>query len=493
MAPLALLALTLAACSSDPGEPRPAARPGAPNFVVVTTDDQDAASFNRALMPRTMKLVAGRGTRFTESVVSSPECCPSRATFISGQYDHNHGVFSNEPGYPDFVDKEETLPVWLQRAGYETALVGKFLNGYEPKEEPAPGFDEWHALIGENYFDFGVSVNGEPTHYGADPANYVTDVLTREAESLIERYAAGERPFFLWLTHVAPHSDRTAHGPCENAAIARARDLRAVAGLPIEHTAAFNETDTSDKPPALRSLDRLRAKEVVKAEQRIRCRWAALMALDRAIGRLVRTLRASGELERTVIVFTSDNGYVLGEHRLEKGKAFPYEPSLRVPLAIRVPRRYREGPQPAASDELVVNADLAPTILDLAGARPCDGEDCRVLDGRSLMPLVGGGGRWPSARVVPLELRDPRPSPRFPCVYQGVRSGDRVVVAYTEARDPATMECAPADTPQVEAYDLRSDPLQLENLGSGGSTPRLDRLLDRLSDCAGTAGPDGCL
>jgi len=467
---------------------------GSPNILVVMTDDQEPAFLNRTLMPKTMKLVADRGTLFTDNVVSSPECCPSRATFLTGQYGHNDGVMSNSPGYPALEDSETTLPAWLQQAGYRTALVGKFLNGYLHREGPAPGFDDWRVVKAESYYDYAIKRNNGYQTFGQQRDDYVTSVLTATTQRLIRDYAGEDQPFFLWLAEIAPHSDHGAsRGPCTDAALALPRDLRAVSKMPSRLPRSFNEAKISDKPGAIGRLPPLNHSHIVKAEQRMRCREAALLDVDRGVDEIFRTLRDSGELDRTVVIFTSDNGYLLGQHRVPKGKAFPYEESIGVPLAIRVPNRYLDGGATGQVGDLVANVDLAPTILDLAHARPCDASgSCRVTDGRSLVPLIEGRRQgWPPDRAIPIELNDPRASLRFPCTYTGVRTATGILVRYTRQRDPESRECEPLAHSQVEQYDLRTDPAELRNLATSNSRSAirlrhdLSRRLRQLRGCAG--------
>src|SRR5436190_10513464 len=188
----------------------PKAGPSAPNFLFVLVDDQATNSFKPRYMPRTFKAIVDPGTNFTNALAAPPLCCPDRAGIITGQYPHNHGVFSNHPGYPELTDPGNTLPVWLHSAGYRTALIGKFLNSYDRTQgdTPAPGFDRWFELLTERrdpYYGFRVSDQGVTRHYGHDRRNYVTDVLTRKATSFLRAQRGRTNPFFLWLPYSAPH------------------------------------------------------------------------------------------------------------------------------------------------------------------------------------------------------------------------------------------------------------------------------------------------
>ena len=210
---LAAAGLGLAASDPLPGAPGGAkAAPGGgrPNIVLIQTDDQTYRQLTRRVMPNTKRLLAQHGTSFTDYIASTAQCCPSRASLLTGQYAHNHGVTSNNVGYPGLVDKDNVLPVWLQRAGYRTIHVGKFLNGYERSAEPdsvvAPGWDQWHSVLGNtHYYDYDLFVNGTVRHHGRRRGDHITHVLNRDAVRLVKRYAPKGHPFYLQLDQRAPH------------------------------------------------------------------------------------------------------------------------------------------------------------------------------------------------------------------------------------------------------------------------------------------------
>jgi arylsulfatase A-like enzyme len=228
------------------------------------------------------------------------------------------------------------------------------------------------------------------------------------------------------------------------------------------------------------------------------CARASLREVDRGVAAIYRALEAVGERGNTVVVFTSDNGYYYGEHRLGTGKAPPYEESIRVPLLIRVPSAYRNGSARVSRvSEPVGNIDLAPTILRLAGAPPCASPgDCRTMDGRSLLPLLSGNpGAWPAHRGLLVELRQSGGGNAGICAYAGVRVRARIFTRYTAVTDRATGDCEPAG--ERELYDLRDDPYELRNLAGRrahrAEQRRLSSRLDRLRNCAGIAGRDARL
>jgi N-acetylglucosamine-6-sulfatase len=447
----------------------PSAAVAAPNVVVIETDDQTAADL--ASMPRTQRLIGAAGIAFEQSVVSMSECCPSRATLLTGQYAHNHGVLASWPPFGGYawLDAHETLAVWLQRAGYATALVGKYLNGYGvyPTEIP-PGWTEWHALLTRwafRYYRYTFNHDGVLRTYGTEPDDYQTDVITELSEAVVRRRAAADQPFFLWTTYVAPH-----HGTPNDVldpdgvptTVPAPRHRDAFAGVLPARSEAFDEADVSDKPRGARR-PRIASWRASALEEAWQQRQEALLAVDEGVERIVQALRDAGELDNTLILFTSDNGYMLGEHR-SLGKRLAYEPSIRVPLLMRGP-----GVPPGGTrSQLVWNGDIAPTILEAAGTRAPF-----ALDGRSVWPLV----RDPALR----ERRDvllegaPAPGTFGRLRFVGVRTPSHVYVQHFGGGR--------------ELYDLRVDPHQLQNIaGSPGAArlrARLARRLTALRYCEG--------
>jgi arylsulfatase A-like enzyme len=482
---------------------RPTADPDAPNVVVVMSDDQSLASFTPRYMPQTFRDVVGPGTRMRNGLAAPPLCCPARAGFLTGQYPHNHGVFSNSKGYLQLKDPERVLPVWLQEAGYVTGFVGKPLNGYNRlgSTSASPGFDHWFANFGgrATYYDYDIAEDGEVRHYGTDTDDYLTNVLSELGLDFITEASKRERPFFLWLAQYAPHR----HAPpdevaeripsCANsvptprteADYQRYADEPLPPGFGPAGESSYDEADVSDKQGEIAELPRIDAKTQGFVEERWRCTLAAVRTLDQTVGDLVDHLRELGELDETVIVYISDNGYFFGEHRLATGKGWYYREATEVPFAVRVPPSLRgDEPQPARSDELVANIDLAPTLLDYANARPCIGRGkCRELDGRSLRGLLAGEADTPGRRGALIELAGG-------CLfYEAIRT-ERYVFGVPASGHPDRCELAP------ELYDLRADPAQLENLARDPRyrdvRSRLAHRLNRLTQCSGTSGPEAC-
>jgi len=438
-----------------------------PNVVWLMTDDQEVATMR--MMRQTRKLLGDQGVTFDQAITAWPLCCPSRATFQTGQHAHNHGVLENQAplgGYTRFKS-DEALPVWLQRAGYETGHFGKYMNEYKGKDVP-PGWSEWFGLTepANRYFKPRVNENGEMHQYGKRDSDYSTDLFTRHAAEFIKQAAQGDKPFFVSVGYVAPHvgaAFRT-KGPCaDNGPEPAPRHDGAFEGTPLPRSPAFNEDDVSDKPGPVRNLPKLSKEVIQKRINKNRCRLESLLAVDESVAAIVKALKEAGELDNTYVFFTSDNGYIYGDHRIEGGKSVFYEPSLLVPLLMRGPGI----PQGKTVRDLVSNVDWAPTILDIAGAEPGI-----TVDGVSMLPAARKPDRR-QGRALLIESARER--------YVGVRTDRFVYVEYYEGGEYADDD--------VEMYDLRRDPYQLENLRDAPEYERereaLAALLDRLRECKG--------
>jgi arylsulfatase A-like enzyme len=441
------------------GRPSPSEAASKPNVVVVMTDDQTAAQM-RAL-PRTRALIGRTGVDFKDFYVTDPLCCPSRATFLAGEYAHNTGVISNGgPNALPALRESDTLGPWLEDAGYRTAFVGKYLNGYggSDAERVPPGWTEWHALTDpttQDYYDYDLNENGAIRHYGSAPDDYKTRVLGHLAVDAVNHAARGDRPLFLYVGFNAPHAPST---PAP-------RDAGSYADAVPPETPAFDEADVSDKPSFLRHQPRLSAGALARIKSRNQRALESLTEVDRQVEKIVTALRDKGELGNTYLIFTSDNGYLDGEHRIEFGKLLAYEPSSHVPLLIRGPGI----PTHANSDALAGNIDLAPTIAAIARARPT-----AEIDGHSLMPYAADPDRT-DERPLEIEslVRDRSTYYGFP--YRAIRTTRYLYVDYS--------------TGDEELYDLRDDPYELENRAGDptyANTERtLARQLARLRECAG--------
>jgi N-acetylglucosamine-6-sulfatase len=460
-----------------------------PNVVVLMTDDQTVADVG--VMPKVRRLLVERGVKFARSYVSYPVCCPSRATFLSGQYAHNHGVFGLYPprgGYGRF-DRGNSLPVWLEAAGYVTGHIGKYMNGYgsQVPDDVPPGWTEWYGAVDDTTYrmwGYTLNENGKRRTYGSpfdeDPRLYQTDVYRDKAVDFIERRAPSPRPFFLSVAFLAPHHESDAIRAGTGRLVRPApRHSGALDGDPLLATPAFGERDVSDKPAFVRANGALTAETVRYIAQRHRDRQESLLAVDDAVEAIVKALRRRRELHDTYLLLTSDNGYMQGEHGVPSGKVLPYEPSTHVPLILRGPGL----PRGRVSQALVGNIDLAPTILAAAAARPG-----KPLDGRSLLPFARDPRRR-SSRALLHETAGPGYTPardhdageagpvRHVLSYRAVRTGRWLYVEYSGG--------------PRELYDLRRDPYELRSLDASASHRRvrmaLHRILRRLVRCSGAS------
>ena len=407
-----------------------------PNVVVLMTDDQTRASLSS--MPQTNALLAAPGTVFEQATATFPLCCPSRATALTGQYSHNHQIVHNVGDFGGHrkLSHANTLPVWLQGAGYRTMHVGRYLNGYEYSDGVPPGWDEWHGAPHSSafdYYDWRVNENGSLVDYPvrSHPGEYLTDYQGRRASELIEQAAPGGRPFYLQVWFVAPHTARPRdpddpRGLSTPSPAPRHRD--AFASTPMPRPPSFNEAAVLDKPQVVSDRPLLDAATIAAIEEGWRQEQESLLAVDDAVAQIVGTLERTGELANTLIVYTSDNGYMHGEQRVKAGKVWPYEPSTRIPLIMRGP-----GVPAGLSDPRpVANVDVAPTIVDAA-----DAQARRVLDGRSLFDLMADPGVWWGRDIL---IENGRGANSVPS-YRAIRTGRFIYVQHLT-------------TGEYELYDL---------------------------------------
>lgn len=489
-----------------------------PSFVVIQVDDgtldQLYATFSPGGIPipamsNTLALIAGRGITFNRYYVPYPLCCPARVSVLTGRYAHNHNVRGNVPpngGFTGFKARQaysHNLAPWLQAAGYRTIHIGKFLNGYgdepfdEGKDVP-PGWNAWHSVLraDTHHYFYGYTLNdngvldgpfGDPgswetREYGerddpgcpnaalnGKPCLYQTDIFNRIAWEEISG-TPPDQPFYLQLDYTSPHGDfRRPAGP-EPAP----RHYNLFAGAPYPHgrSQGFNEGNANDKPHFIRQAPYLSFSEIHTYRVYYQKALESLRSIDDGVKLVHDTLGSLGRLRNTYIVFTSDNGFFFGEHRLTGGKFLAYEPATHLPLLIRGP-----GIKPGSSTgELVANIDLAPTILELAGAQAD-----KSIDGRSLVPF----------------MRDPDLRTRRPILFESfVETNDveangqpgaqpaepePVPAARTSASDDASASIVapPKDyigirlgpykyiewpSGEKELYDINKDPYELNNI-----------------------------
>jgi len=522
-----------------------------PSFVVIQTDDQTLdqlyAAFGKPklqAMPNTLNLIAKRGETFNRYYVSYPLCCPSRVSLLTGRYAHNNGVKGNiQPngGYFGFSFRAaytHNLATWLQGAGYRTIHVGKFLNGYgdEPYSngtEVPPGWSAWHTVLNADthhyYYGYSLNNNGvvegpygdsgtwEPREYttrddvgcpfaplNGQPCFYETDMLTNLATQEI-RATSPEQPFYLQLDYTAPHGDFRAPAGPEPAP--RHYDWFKGAPLPHNRGQGFDEGNVTDKPSFIREAPYLGLSEIHTYRVYYDKALESLRSIDDGVKLLIDTLGSLHRLRNTYVIFTSDNGFFYGEHRLLGGKFLAYEPSTHLPFLIRGPH-IKAGTE---SGEIVGNIDIAPTILELAGVTPD-----KSVDGRSMTPffkdpelrtlrpylfesfvetddvleagaIAEPGDQSRSTREQSLAARKSGTAARPggeagasllapPKDYEGIRLGPYKYIAWPDG--------------EKELYDLETDPYELNNLVRIPNYFPVRNFLhreltERLEDCVG--------
>ena len=486
------------------------------NVVMIMTDDMRDDDLR--FMPWTRRLIGDRGVRFRNSFSPYPLCCPARASVLTGRYAHNHLVLDVERpyGFPSF-DDHSTIATWLHKAGYATTYVGKYLNGYGRWPVPGatsgtslhyvpPGWDDWRASFDQgfplgspyagdtyDFFDTTLSANG----HGFTPyqGRYQTRVYGRLTEQIVRQRAAGERPFFLYMSYAAPHHgwplEPDDPGPVLRddgevstfVTTARPDDVKGDFDQEVREApgASWNDPHFGDKPAYLRKppLNDAEKKALLEVTRQ---RAEALEVVDQQVRRTIRVLRRTGELDHTLVLFTSDNGYFLGEQRMREGKIWPHEPSLRVPLLMRGPGI----PAGQVRTDPFTSLDFAPTIARATGTRMGS-----QVDGVSLLGVARHGDRgwW---RGILTET-----GPQHPEMVRRTDFAGRPL-ATTEGRDPRfaigvrTSRYLYVDLASGahELYDVVADPREYVNLARDPAydrvEARLGRVLQRLRDCKGS-------
>ncbi len=428
-----------------------------PNVILIDTDDMNVTDL--FVMRNTLALLGARGTTFRNSYVSYPLCCPSRSTQLTGQYAHNHGVLTDQR-FTD-LDSSNTLAVWLKRAKYRTAMVGKYLNGYgvvDPRQVP-PGWKQWFGLTGgteQKRYGFKLNENGKVHNYPRKPANYVDYVLGAKVNGLLKEWAPSPKPFFLYYNPNNPHGEKGTPVWSTRDPEPAPQYLGHFGDIPAPRPPNFDEPDVSDKPQQIRDIPRLSDLDKADIDRRYRGRLESLLSVDDEIKKIVGLVRKFGDKRKTFFIFTSDNGLELGAHRIEF-KDYLYEEGERVPLIIRGP----DVPQNVTRNQLVANIDLAPTIAAITKARPA-----RVMDGIDLLPLT----------------QDPNVSNDRTLLFEsfdigsfGVRRGPWSYNVYSDGDD--------------ELYNLDDDPYQLNSVandpGLASLKASLNAELERLRTCSG--------
>jgi N-acetylglucosamine-6-sulfatase len=447
-----------------------------PNVLLVSTDDQAATDMR--FMPFTRRYFAENGVTFTDAVSPYPLCCPARATILTGQLSHNHHVLSNRPphgGYESFVEhgnEDTTLPTWMETAGYRTMFVGKYLNGYGKRgytHRWPTGWTQWNATAGDGiytYDRFNLLRDGVLTPY---PNSYQTTVFGQITRDFIEDSAVAKQPFFIWESDLAPHGGcaRLRSG-CRWAPPLPARqDRKAFPNLRLNSSpdASFNERVVVDKPDHVRDTRAWGPAKLDRMTHYNRQRARSLLEVDRSFKATIGKLEQVGELDNTLVIFTSDNGFLIGQHRWH-GKTLPYQPSLGIPLLMSGPGI----PAGVRSNDTVALVDVASTIAEAAGATPTV-----LQDGRPMQEVVSGTADGYGA--LSIEAGPQRPKDGWTWFYRGVRTKRYSYVVYPGLRE-------------FELYDRRTDPDETTNVAYRPAYRATRRALsDKLGQLRSCRGP----
>ena len=500
--------LTVQAPAAPEVQPRAAAA-ARPNILFLMVDDmrRDELRF----MPATRSWIAKGGATFNNAVMPNPLCCPSRASVLTGKHAHNHKVWSHTRNYGFHAfDDRSTLAVWLRRAGYTTTYLGKYLNLYGIQPPPRsstgrsvqyvpPGWSRWRASIdgglprshpknGGTYRYFDTTLNNDGNGYLAFPGRYQTDAYADLTVAAVKNLAAKPAPFFSYVSFTAPHDggpreaddpgriDNTWFGGWRRMGTP-ARPKRAWgrfnAAIPVAPGRAWYREAPTKLRPQYYDTPPIRDVEWPRIRKAARQRAEAVSVVDRAIDRIMTALRQSGELGRTIVVFTSDNGFFLGEQRIRNGKTYPYAPSGRVPLLIRGPGI----PAGVVRNDPYTSVDHAPTLARAAGVTPP-----YDTDGQSMLAVARrGDAGW--RRAVLTETPPAAGAERGAVL--GIRTGRYF---YTNWRNG-----------EEELFDMSSDRLERHNVASRpeylSALQLLRQSLQQMRSCQGdscnAALPDG--
>jgi arylsulfatase A-like enzyme len=384
-----------------------------PNFLIIITDDQRFDTME--YMPNTQSLIFDQGVTFSHGYITTPFCCPSRASILTGMYAHNHNVHVNEEKL-----KFTTVVEDLHKNGYYTGLVGKYLNSWNG--DARSEYDYWVTFFGgtvPNYYDPDLNVNGK----WQKMTGYITYLFKDYVNEFLDKATSQGKPFLLIFAPNAPHPPYT---PAKE-------DTSLYTDLPPFRPPSYNEADMSDKPLSIAGKQLLDEEGSAQIDRIRRRQILTLVALDRSMGEILAKLKATGEMDNTVIIFVSDNGKHWGEHRMES-KSTAYEESVKVPFALRYPPLV---PTPYLEDKLVANIDIAPTIYELS-----DTPIPSTVDGLSMVGLLSGTGDWRDHLL--LEAWPDRGH------WTAIHTGQYVYIE--------------TDNDLSEFYNLETDPYQMDNM-----------------------------
>jgi arylsulfatase A-like enzyme len=449
-------------------------RTGKPNIIFILTDDY--ASNLVDFMPN-LKAMQREGVTFSNYYVSNSLCCPSRSSIFTGMLPHNNGVRTNtkpDGGYEVYMeqgDAQLSFCVALQKTGYKTAMMGKFLNGYLPrKHQPLPGWSDWFVSgAGYRNFDYDINSNGQILQFGHAPEDYLTDVLSAHTDSLIRAWK--DHPFFIEIATFTPH------GPFIPAP--RHQELFNDAKAP--RTPAFNKQADSTAPDWLRKLQPLGSKQIDRIDNIFRNRLRCIMSIDEMLGNIRKILNETGVSNNTYIFFSSDNGYHLGDYSMLQGKQTPFDIDIRVPLIACGPNVAKGSLQ----QNIVSNIDLAPTFSGLAG-----GQLTGEADGRDIQHLLREQNtekiNWRNLAIIEhRRVNNDRNDPdlqeaedgRLPS-YTALRFHNLLYVEY--------------ETGEISCYDAQNDPYELKNIAPALPIEVQKKLHSILLAAKNCGGKNGC-
>jgi arylsulfatase A-like enzyme len=447
---------------------------GKPNIIFILTDDY--ASNLVDFMPN-LKAMQKEGVTFSNYYVSNSLCCPSRSSIFTGMLPHNSGVETNTKpnggydAYTEHADAQKSFCVALQHAGYKTAMMGKFLNGYLPrKHDPPPAWSDWFvAGAGYRNFDYDINSNGQILHFGNAPQDYLTDVLAARTDSLIRAWK--EQSFFIEIATFTPH------GPF----IPAPRHEKLFNDEKAPRPPTFNKQADSTAPNWLRELKPVGPKQIDRIDNIFRNRLRCVMSIDEMLGNIRKILDQAGLSNNTYIFFSSDNGYHLGDYSMLQGKQTPFDIDIRVPLIACGPRIAKGALQQA----IVSNIDLAPTFAALAGAKLTaepDGRDIQhLLREQNTVKINWRNFAIIEHRRVDYDINDPdRQEPedgKLPS-YTALRFHNLLYVEY--------------ETGEISCYDVQNDPYELKNIATALPVEVQKKLHSILLAAKKCGGKNGC-
>ncbi|MGW7487211.1 sulfatase family protein [Streptomyces sp. NPDC054786] len=451
-----------------------------PNILYVLTDD---LSWNLVkYMPHVQQLMQ-KGTTFSNFFATDSQCCPSRSSILTGEFPHNTGVYDNagnDGGYGAFKshgNEKKCFGARLQKAGYQTGFMGKYLNEYNPAKTQGtsspfvpPGWNEWD-VAGNGYpeYNYKINENHHVEKKGHSPQDYLTDVISDRATKFIDQSAKSHKPFMLETATFAPHAPAT---PAPE-------DMGKFGGTKAPENSAYGKA-TENAPKWQQSLKPLTDQQKASIDKKFRKRVRSVQAVDRMIGHLEQQLKANGQDKDTYLVFGSDNGFHMGEHNLLPGKQTIYDSDIQVPMMVTGPG----VPANRKVSALAQNTDMNPTFQELAGLKPSS----TSVDGRSLAGLMQGKSESDWRKSVLVEHHhaddatgDPDKQKREegdPPDYMAIRTDSEVYAEYSDG--------------EKEYYTPNSDPDETDNKIGSLSPAKRDALHKKLLALHHCKGQESC-